>query len=153
VRRSKQRQALRLSAGAWKDHPELAEGGAAYTDRMRAEADERFESALMLGDRLIQQGHVLACCPVNITEVYAGLRPGEEEKTKVFMDSLEFVPVTAETAFQAGLLRRDWRRQKGHTLSYSDVTIAGVALSRNLPLLTDNRKQFPMSELELLPLP
>lgn len=102
-------------------------------------------------DRLIQQGHVLACCPVNITEVYAGLRPGEEEKTKVFMDSLKFVPVTAETAVQAGLLRRDWR-QKGHTLSYSDVTIAAVALNRHLPLLTDNRKHFPMPELELLPL-
>lgn len=103
-------------------------------------------------DRLIQQGHILACCPVNITEVYAGLRPGEEEKTKVFMDSLEFVPVTAETAVRAGLLRRDWR-QKGHTLSYSDVTIAAVALGRRLPLLTDNRKHFPMPELELLPLP
>jgi len=102
-------------------------------------------------DRLIQQGHILACCPVNITEVYAGLRPGEEEKTKVFMDSLEFVPVTAETAVRAGLLRRDWR-QKGHTLSYSDVTIAAVALGRRLPLLTDNRKHFPMPELELLPL-
>jgi hypothetical protein len=28
-----------------------------------------------------------------------------------------------------------------------------VALSRRLPLLTDNRKHFPMPELELLPLP
>jgi len=51
VRRSKQRRALRLSAGAWKDHPELAEGGAAYIDRTRDEADERFESALMPLDR------------------------------------------------------------------------------------------------------
>jgi hypothetical protein len=29
-------------------------------------------------DQLIEQGHVLACCPVNFTEVYAGIRPGEE---------------------------------------------------------------------------
>jgi predicted nucleic acid-binding protein len=95
---------------------------------------------------------VLACCPVNITEVYAGMRAGEEEKTNMFLGSLEFVPVTAETARQAGLLRRDWR-QRGHTLSYSDVAIAAVALNRRLPLLTDNRKHFPMPELELLPLP
>ena len=25
--------------------------------------------------RLLEQGHLLACCPINVTEVYAGLRP------------------------------------------------------------------------------
>jgi predicted nucleic acid-binding protein len=45
-------------------------------------------------DELIEQGHLLACCPVNITEVYAGLRPGEEKKTAAFIESLEFFPVT-----------------------------------------------------------
>ena len=24
---------------------------------------------------LLEQGHLLACCPINVTEVYAGLRP------------------------------------------------------------------------------
>ena len=100
--------------------------------------------------QLIDQGHLLACCPVNITEVYSGLRPGEEEKTAAFLDALEFFPVTPEVAKRAGLLRRDWRK-KGHTLSYTDVTIAAVALTYRLPLLTDNRKHFPMPELELLP--
>ena len=48
VRRNQQREALKLSAGAWKskDHPELAKGGAAYVDRIRSEPDERFDSAL-----------------------------------------------------------------------------------------------------------
>jgi len=48
VRRHKQRAALRRSAGAWNpaDHPELADGSAAYVDRIRSESDERFESAL-----------------------------------------------------------------------------------------------------------
>ena len=77
-------------------------------------------------DDLLNQGHMLACCPVNFTEVYSGLRPGEEERTKNFLHSLEFYPVTQEIATQAGLLRRDWR-QKGQTLSYTDVTIAAVA--------------------------
>jgi len=102
--------------------------------------------------RLIEQGYTLGCCSVNFTEVYAGLRPGEELLTRRFLDSLEFFPVTAGIAAQAGLLRRDWR-QKGHTLSYTDVTIAAVALANGLPLLTDNRKHFPMPELELFPLP
>lgn len=103
-------------------------------------------------DDLIEQGHMLACCPVNFTEVYAGLRPGEETHTKEFLDSLEFFTVTADIAAQAGLLRRDWR-QKGQTLSYTDVTIAAVALANGLALLTDNRKHFPMPEVNLFPLP
>lgn len=103
-------------------------------------------------DDLLRQGHMLACCPVNFTEVYSGLRPGEEEKTKAFLMSLEFYPVTQEIATEAGLLRRDWR-QKGQTLSYTDVTIAAVAVANGLGLLTDNRKRFPMPELNLFPLP
>ena len=55
-------------------------------------------------------------------------------------------------ARSAGLLRRDWRA-KGHTLSFTDVTIAAVALANGSLLLTDNRKHFPEENLELLPLP
>ncbi len=102
--------------------------------------------------RLIDQGHLLACCPVNITEVYGGLRPGEEARTEAFLNSLEYLPVTPAIARQAGLLRRDWQK-KGQTLSYTDVTIAAVALHGKIPLLTGNRKHFPMPELQLLPLP
>lgn len=48
VRRNKQREALKLSAGAWKPeaHPELARGGAAYVEQIRSEPDERFEDAI-----------------------------------------------------------------------------------------------------------
>ena len=43
VKRRKQRQALKLSAGAWhqKHHPELAEGGATYVEILRSEPDQR----------------------------------------------------------------------------------------------------------------
>jgi hypothetical protein len=39
AKRNRQRLALKLSAGAWKpeDHPELAEGAAAYIDKIRSE--------------------------------------------------------------------------------------------------------------------
>jgi len=78
------------------------------------------------------QGHILACCLVNITEVYAGIRAGEEAKTQAFLDSLEFLAVTPQIAQMAGLLLRDWQR-KGQTLSFSDVIIAAVALSCGSP--------------------
>jgi hypothetical protein len=50
VRRNKQLQALKLSAGAWNPdhHPELAEGGAAYVEKIRSEPDDRFEDAIRL---------------------------------------------------------------------------------------------------------
>ena len=99
-----------------------------------------------------QQDILLACCAVNVTELYMGMRPGEEAKTEKFLRSLEFYPVTWEIAQLAGDIFRQWR-QKGQTLSYTDVTIAAVALTHKLVFVTDNQKHFPMPELQLLPLP
>ena len=50
-----------------------------------------------------------------------GVRPGEQAKTEAI-----------------------------HTLSYTDVTIAAVALTHGLVLVTDNQKHFPMPELPVL---
>jgi hypothetical protein len=48
VKRNKQRLALTVSSGAWNPdhHPELAEGGAVYVEKIRSDPDERFEDAL-----------------------------------------------------------------------------------------------------------
>jgi hypothetical protein len=48
VRRSKQRQALKLSSGSWNldHHPELVHGGAAHVEKIRSEPDERFEDTI-----------------------------------------------------------------------------------------------------------
>jgi predicted nucleic acid-binding protein len=102
--------------------------------------------------QLSQQDILLACCAINVTEVYMGMRPGEEVKTGKLLRSLEFYPVTWEASQLAGDLYRLWR-QKGHTLGFADVTIAAVAITHKLVLLTENRKHFPMPELQVLPLP
>jgi len=101
---------------------------------------------------LVGQGNTLACCPINITEIYAGLRPQEERNTKAFLHSLELYPLTWPVAEMAGLLKRD-HGKKGKTLNLGDVLIAATALHNGLPLLTDNRKDFPMKELSLYSLP
>ncbi len=48
IQRSRQREALHSTRGAWKqeDHSELAAGSAAYVEQIRAEPDERFEDAI-----------------------------------------------------------------------------------------------------------
>jgi predicted nucleic acid-binding protein len=103
-------------------------------------------------DQLIQDGADMACCSINVTEVYAGLRPGEEAKTERLLRSLKFYPVTWEIAKQAGGLLNVWRQQN-RTLSLPDTTIAAVALANDLMLVTGNLKDFPMPELRLYPLP
>jgi predicted nucleic acid-binding protein len=101
---------------------------------------------------LVRQGHLLACCPINVTEVYAGMRPKEETATDEFLKSLEYYHLTWPVARLAGLLKRDYGR-KGMTITVADVTIAAVALVHELTLITDNVKDFPMKELTLYPLP
>jgi predicted nucleic acid-binding protein len=101
---------------------------------------------------LLSQGDMLACCAVNVSEVYAGMRPKEESRTEALLQSLEYYDITWDVARLAGLLKRDYSK-KGQTLSLSDTTIAAVALEYNLTLITDNVKHYPMSKLKLYPVP
>ena len=100
----------------------------------------------------MKQGHLLAGCPINVTEVYAGLRPKEEAATEEFLRSLEYYHLTWPVARLAGLLKRDHSR-KGTTLTVADATIAAVALIHELTLMTDNVKDFPMKDIALYLLP
>jgi predicted nucleic acid-binding protein len=112
--------------------------------------DKRGRRDLLLA--LVKQGHLLACCPINVMEVYAGMREKEEAATEEFLRSLEYYHLTWAVARLAGLLKRDYW-QKGATLTVADATIAAVALAHELTLMTDNVKDFPMKELVLYPLP
>ena len=102
--------------------------------------------------QLLEQRHLLACCSINVTEVYAGMRPHETKPTEALLRSLKFYEVTWEIARRAGELKNQWAK-KGHTLALPDVTISAVALAHGLTLVTDNRKHFPMPELEFFLLP
>jgi len=103
-------------------------------------------------DDLLAQRNLLACCSINVTEVYAGMRSHEARVTEAFLRSLKFYEVTWEIARLAGELKSEWAK-KGHTIALPDITIAAVALANGLILATDNRKHFPMLELRFLPLP
>ena len=99
-------------------------------------------------EELLGQGHSLACCSINVAEVYAGLRFKEETRTRAFLESLDYLDVTWDIARQAGLLKRDYGR-KGITLSVTDTTLAAVAINHGCAFITDNIKDFPMKELTL----
>lgn len=115
-----------------------------FLRQLRALNNRRGRPAFLLD--LVKAGHVLACCPINITEVYAGMRPKEETA------SLQHFPIAPPAARLAGELKRDYAR-RGTTLNLGDAIIAAVAIHYELTLLTDNVKDFPMKELSLPPLP
>ena len=103
---------------------------------------------LELIQQLLRQGAILASCPITITEVYAGMRPDEAAKTERLLRSLKFFPLTWEISKQAGDLLCHWRLN-GRTLSLPDTTIASVALSHQMVLITANQKDFPMADIDL----
>lgn len=112
--------------------------------------DKLNRKALLM--ELVEAGHILACCPINIAEVYAGMRPKEEPATRQLLDSLEYYTISREAARRAGELKREYMR-KGTTVRLTDLMIAAVAIEEHLTLITDNVKDFPMRELTLYTLP
>jgi hypothetical protein len=101
---------------------------------------------------LVRAGHTLATSALNLAEVYAGMRPEEEARTKAFLSALECREITASVAEVAGKLKRQWAK-RGRTLTLADTMVAAVALQQGCPLATDNRKDFPMPQLQLYELP
>lgn len=94
-------------------------------------------------EKLIEQSVGLGCCAVVITEIYAGMREKEKNKTEAFINSLKFYPVTRDIAKLAGEYINNYGK-KGITLSLADATIGAVANAYKLKLLTHNKKHYPM---------
>jgi predicted nucleic acid-binding protein len=101
---------------------------------------------------LVEAGDSLACSVVTLPEIYAGIRPKEIANTECFLDGLHHYGLDSQLARSAGFLKNEWAK-KGRTLGIADMIIAATALAHNLVLMTDNRKDFPMTQLVLYPLP
>src|ERR1022692_665608 len=76
--------------------------------------DRRGRADLM--ERMILEQHTLACCAINVAEVYVGLRAPGAAKTETLLRQLAYVPIRWEAAKLAGDLKREWAR-RGHTLT------------------------------------
>jgi len=102
--------------------------------------------------KLAREGHELCITALNVAEVYAGMRPQEERGTDEFLVSFPCLIINHSIARRAGHLKAQWAR-KGRTLAIVDCTVAAAAIENQCTLVTDNRKDFPMPELPLYPLP
>ena len=99
-------------------------------------------------EKLLQGGNLLACCSINVAEIYAGVRPKEELLTQFFLKSLDYLEISWEIARSGGSFKRDYAR-KGITLTLADALIAAAAIHHGCSLITDNVKDFPMKELNI----
>lgn len=106
------------------------------------------ERTVSLLKELAEEGSSLGCCPINIAEVYSGMREGEREVTEEFLESLEYHGLTKEIAKMAGEIRRRYLR-KGVTIPLPDAMIAATAIANGLILLTDDKGHYPMPELKV----
>ncbi len=112
---------------------------------------KRREPAFSLVHRLIAQGEELGVCSVNVGEFYTGIRAADRPLWDQFFAAVRYWEITQEAARQAGIFRHDFARL-GVALSMTNALIAAVALERQAILVTGNSKDFPMPELQLLPL-
>jgi predicted nucleic acid-binding protein len=92
------------------------------------------------------EGGMLCCCPINIVEVYEGMKDKEKSPTDEFLNSLGCYEITLEIGYIAGELKRKYSK-KGKTFSTADVLIAATAIKHHLILVTNNPKHFPTEEI------
>ncbi|HWY56085.1 MAG TPA: type II toxin-antitoxin system VapC family toxin [Terriglobales bacterium] len=101
---------------------------------------------------LARGANTLATTALNVAELYARMRPEEEARTEEFLAALECYELTAAVGRLAGSLKNRYAR-KGRTLTLADTIVAAVAIERRCTLMTDNRKNFPMPEVDCYDLP
>lgn len=87
-------------------------------------------------------------CPINVEELYRGVREAEETMLGRFLDGLRLAPIGRAEAELAGRWRRDFSR-RGVTLGQADCLIAAAAVGIGARLATGNPKHFPMAELSV----
>lgn len=98
--------------------------------------------------KLCLDGGLLCCCPINIGEVYTGMKDKEKATTDKFLNSLKCYEITQEIGYIAGELKRNYAK-KGITLSTADALIAAVAIKNRLVLVTNNSKHFPSEGIRI----
>ncbi len=104
--------------------------------RGRQEARDLFEVSRAAGQRIT--GSVLSKI-----ETLAGVREGEEEKTKALLEEVEWIEVDEEIADAAGLMARQFRASHPG-IEVVDFVIAATVEVFGAELWTRNRKHFPM---------
>ena len=82
--------------------------------------------------------------PIQVAEVFAGIRDGELLKTEEFLDSLLRLPLDYRAGREAGSFLNQFKAS--HNTTLADSLIAAVTRINAFKLWTLNRKHYPMLE-------
>jgi len=86
---------------------------------------------------------------VTVTELFAGIRSGEEVAVESLLSPMVSIPLINGIAKDAGDYLRQFRSQ-GITLSVPDTIIAASAKSVGADLATLNTRHFPMTDVVIV---
>ncbi len=99
----------------------------------------------------MDNGDSLAVCAISVAEFSAGLSPKEAGEWEEFITALRYWPIRVAEAMRAGQDRSTFARV-GTTITVTDALIAAVAREHQAVLVTNNLKDYPMPDVQLLPM-
>ena len=91
---------------------------------------------------------IISYTPISLAEIYAGVRENERRRVKYFFDNLNFLSIDDEVGIKAGEYLRKF--SKSHSMEIADALVAASAFINKAKLYTNNKKHYPMSDIELL---
>ena len=86
---------------------------------------------------------VLHASEITRLELLAGMRPADEELTRLLLSTFAWHDVDTEVAERAGELGREWLPSH-QNIDGADLAIAATAILAGADLLTLNVRHFPM---------
>lgn len=93
-------------------------------------------------------GEILAMSVVSLTEILAGMRVGEQERTEKLFQLFTIVDVDEQIARKAGEYLNQFR--KSHRMELADALIAATAHVLGAELVTRNIQDYPMQDVHVL---
>jgi predicted nucleic acid-binding protein len=96
-------------------------------------------------DTVSEEG-ALFYSPVTLAEIRHGMRGHQRESTERVLSSMLSVPIEIEIGARAGDYLRSFHAS--HSLELGDALIAATASVHQLALWTQNRKHFPMKDVQ-----
>lgn len=95
--------------------------------------------------QMLKNSDEILFTPISSTEIYAGIRSGEEKIVAGFFDLLKPVEIGRVIGEKAGEYIKAYR--KSHGLELADALIAAAAFLTRSKLYTLNKKHYPMKDI------
>jgi predicted nucleic acid-binding protein len=105
-------------------------------------------AALNYLEEILTAGEVIAISVVTLTELMAGMRPNEDERTEKLLRLFTLITVDEAIGRKAGAYLNRFGRS--HNLELGDALIAASAFATGAELITRNIKHYPMEDIHII---